>query len=91
MRAAALLTPFLVLGLLVVMPRLEVWAHRPAAPVRRPRPKVPPAMSSTPSPRADPDSPETPLLRDPPPPPGWVEPLEGSSAEDTQPSTTGWT
>lgn len=81
MRAAALLTPLLALGLLAVMARLEVWAQTPTAapapPQRRNR-----VMTAPPTDRRE-AAPEVPLLRDPPPPPGYVEPLAGSSAEDT--------
>ncbi|MFC7485806.1 hypothetical protein ACOCJ7_04700 [Knoellia sp. CPCC 206453] len=39
-------------------------------------------MTAPPFPQSE-DAPQAPLLRDPPPPPGYVEPLAGSSAEDT--------
>lgn len=81
MRAAALLTPLLMLGLLVVMGRLETWAQRPDVLTPRPQRKKR-VMTAPPFPQSK-DVPGIPLLRDPPPPPGWVEPLAGSSAEDT--------
>lgn len=80
MKAAGLLTPLVVLGLLLVMPRLEVWAQRPTVSAIRPRRRVRPMTSPAP---ADTDAAKAPILRDPPPPPGYVEPLAGSSAEDT--------
>ncbi|MFC7490800.1 hypothetical protein [Knoellia alttitudinis] len=39
-------------------------------------------MITPPTPHPE-HAPQAPLLRDPPPPPGYVEPLAGSSAEDT--------
>ena len=80
MKAAALLTPLLVLGLLIPMHKLEVWAQRPDVAARRPRRRRR-VMTTPPTPRSE-VAPEVPLLRDPPPPPGYVEPLAGSSVDD---------
>lgn len=81
MKAVALLTPLLALGLLLVLQRLEAWAEQPVPHIRRPPRRSP--VTTTPSTRPSDDTPQTPLLRDPPPPPGYVEPLAGSTAEDT--------
>ena len=81
MKAAALLTPLLMLGLLVGMAKLEVWAQHPDVPTPRPRRRKR-VMTEPQLPHAE-DVPQAPLLRDPPPPPGYVEPLAGSSAEYT--------
>ena len=83
MKAAALLTPFLVLGLLHVLQRLEVWTGSSGG-ARHPRKKEP-RMTQQHDGQTEPHG-EAPLLRDPPPPPGYVEPLAGSSAEDALPA-----
>lgn len=88
MKAVAFLTPLLVLGLLPLLHALEVRMRRTPRPsrARRSRTTRPttkdPMMTELPAPE---DGAELgmPVLRDPPPPPGYVEPLAGSTAEDT--------
>ncbi|WP_377642523.1 hypothetical protein [Oryzobacter terrae] len=81
MRAVALVTPLLVLGLLPVLGRMEAWSvgerTRPRARTPRPRTTVRTRMTAT-TPPADPELVPGPLPRDPPPPPGYRDPLEDS-------------
>lgn len=90
MKLLALATPLLALGLVLLLQRMEAWCGRVprAAGDRRVRASVsrtaPPMRSTMPATSA-PSSAATaegealePLLRDPPSPPGYVDPLEGS-------------
>lgn len=89
MRAVALVTPLLVLGLLPVLGRMEAWSvgerTRPRARALRPgttdRTTKRTRMSDTTLP-PEPDHDLGPLPRDPPPPPGYRDPLEGSPVLD---------
>lgn len=92
MKAAALATPVLALGLIHLMHLLEVWAQRTSTSSRTsPRTRrleggtthddKDETMTDIPGPRTDP-SPNKPLPHDPPPPPGWVDPLADSDAGD---------
>ena len=93
MKLLALATPLLVLGLVLLLQRMEAWCARVpgAASDRAHRPpggRTPPTiarstMSTTtaPSPAATVEGEVAePLLRDPPAPPGYVDPLEGNAA-----------
>ena len=90
MKALALALPLLVLAPLLLLQRMEAWCTRPSRAIRRGPPSAVPAphapnpattritmarqtITATSPPAAD--APE-PLLRDPPPPPGYVDPLE---------------
>lgn len=94
MKATVFAVPVLVLALLHLLHRLEVWAERDEAPRARwpastsSRPKAQPMHVQ----RSHPDHQAAkPLPHDPPPPPGWVDPLAGTGVEDTlgsQPSQT---
>ena len=89
MRAVALVTPLLVLGLLPVLGRMEAWSvgerTRPRARALRPgttdRTTKRARMSDTTLP-PEPEPDLGPLPRDPPPPPGYRDPLEGSPVLD---------
>lgn len=84
MMAMALLTPLLVLGILPLLHDLEAWMRRDTPPGRDrpPRPqKGPPMIEQTPP--TDGADLVRPVPRDPPPPPGYVDPLAGSTAENT--------
>jgi hypothetical protein len=91
MKALALALPLLVFAPILLLQRMEAWCARPARPPRmRPAPPVPVPPVPTPStaritmarqitaptPATDADVHE-PLPRDPPLPPGYVDPLEG--------------
>ena len=85
MKGLAFATPVLVLALLPLLHLLEVWMrHDPDGDRRRkhrPQRKVPP-VCDTPA-QASEAQVDLPVPRDPPPPPGWVDPLAGTAAQDT--------
>ncbi len=85
MRAIALVTPLLVLGLLPVLGRMEAWSaqERPRPLPRTPRRRTTDRtrMTDTTTP-GEPEPDLGPLPRDPPPPPGYRDPLEGSPVLD---------
>ena len=92
MKLLALAAPLLVLGLVLLLQRMEAWCtraptaagriHRPAPGGRTPATTTRSTMRNpaAPSPAATVDEEVAePLLRDPPAPPGYVDPLSGSS------------
>lgn len=103
MKLIALATPLLVLGLVLLLQRMEAWCVRaPRAAdsrLRSPGGRTPhptrSSMSTTtaPSPAATAEEAAAPLLRDPPSPPGYVDPLEGNATlediVDSTPRTAG--
>ena len=89
MKATAFAAPVLVLALIHLLHRIEVWARSDTRPASQ-RPPTRPLLKGQPMPVASSRSPQAealPLPHDPPPPPGWADPLAGTGVEETVTTT----